>query len=321
LSSTCPEPGGSASHRTRIIAHRGASGYLPEHTAAAKTLAYGFGVDFLEQDVVACLDGTLVVLHDHFLNDVSNVAEHFPGRARSDGRFYVIDFSYSELAELRLHERRAAGTARLQFPGRYAYGSEHFRILRLEDELQLISGLNATTGHSVGVYTEIKLPAWHAEHGIDLARLVLKCLRDAGAAQSGPVLLQCFDAKALRRLGTELAADWPLIQLLDAGQAGMLESDPSRLDAIVGYAAGVGLPFECLLGRAADGTPRPSSLCERLLASELLIHPYTLRRDGPQPDGFTYFEVLDFLIRQLQVDALFCDQPDDALSVRDGSAA
>ena len=63
-----------------VIAHRGASGYLPEHTLASKALAYGLGADFLEQDVIATRDGELVVLHDLFLDDVTDVAQRFPGR-------------------------------------------------------------------------------------------------------------------------------------------------------------------------------------------------------------------------------------------------
>ncbi|MDH3408508.1 MAG: glycerophosphodiester phosphodiesterase family protein, partial [Gammaproteobacteria bacterium] len=68
--------------RPLIIAHRGASGYLPEHTLAAKRLAHDMGADYLEQDVVASGDDELVVLHDIFLDRVTDVALRFPGRER-----------------------------------------------------------------------------------------------------------------------------------------------------------------------------------------------------------------------------------------------
>src|SRR5688572_24954616 len=93
-----------------VIAHRGASGYLPEHTLAAKALAYGLGADYLEQDVVATRDGRLVVLHDLHLDDISDVARRFPGRQRADGRHYVVDFDLSELETLRVFERRTPGS-------------------------------------------------------------------------------------------------------------------------------------------------------------------------------------------------------------------
>ena len=69
-----------------VIAHRGASGYLPEHTLPAKAMAYAQGADFLEQDLVMTKDDQLVVLHDHYLDRVTDVAARFPDRARKDGR-------------------------------------------------------------------------------------------------------------------------------------------------------------------------------------------------------------------------------------------
>jgi cytochrome c biogenesis factor len=80
-----------------VIAHRGASGYLPEHTLPAKAMAYAQGADYLEQDLVMTKDDQLVVLHDHYLDRVTDVAERFPQRARKDGRFYAIDFTLAEI--------------------------------------------------------------------------------------------------------------------------------------------------------------------------------------------------------------------------------
>ena len=105
--------------RPIVIAHRGASGYLPEHTLVAKALAYGLGADYLEQDVVATRDGKLVVLHDLHLDDVSDVAERFPGRQRDDGLHYVIDFDVAELKTLAVLERRAPDGANAKYPQRF----------------------------------------------------------------------------------------------------------------------------------------------------------------------------------------------------------
>ena len=66
-----------------VIAHRGASGYLPEHTLPAKAMAYAQGADYLEQDLVMTKDDNLVVLHDHYLDRVTDVADRFPDRARN----------------------------------------------------------------------------------------------------------------------------------------------------------------------------------------------------------------------------------------------
>ena len=319
MSSTSPESRAGSS-RTRIIAHRGASGYLPEHTSVAKALAFGLGADFIEQDVVATRDGIPVVLHDITLEDVSDAAARFPGRARGDGRFYVVDLTLEELRELSLIERRRSGTDEPMYPGRYPYDSPDLRVLTLAEEIDLISGLNAATGRHVGLYPEIKEPLWHAEQGIDLAELVVVTLEGARDRISGPVFVQSFDASTLRRLQEAARLPWPLVQLLDRVEALALINDPARLAAIAEYAAGVGLPFMTLID-VRDGALRPSALADALAATELVVHPYTLRRDVAPAPGVDYFAALRFLIHELRVDALFCDFPDDGIAVRDGSSA
>ncbi|MCA9216274.1 MAG: hypothetical protein KDB27_24565, partial [Planctomycetales bacterium] len=104
---------------TIVIAHRGASGYLPEHTLPAKALAYGMGADFLEQDVVLSRDGVPIVLHDIHIDTVTDVAKKFPNRKRGDGRFYAIDFDVAELKTLDVVERFDAQTKKAVFPNRF----------------------------------------------------------------------------------------------------------------------------------------------------------------------------------------------------------
>src|SRR5258708_4419758 len=91
--------------RPIVIAHRGASGYLPEHSFAAKAFAHAQKPDFLEQDVTLTRDNVPVILHDHYLDTVTDVARVFPGRQRADGRYYALDFTAAELSRLTLHER------------------------------------------------------------------------------------------------------------------------------------------------------------------------------------------------------------------------
>src|SRR5206468_1815389 len=112
-------PSPAMTERAIVIAHRGASGYLPEHTLVGKALAYGLGADYLEQDVVATRDAELVVLHDLHLDDVSDVAQRFPGRQRGDGLHYAIDFDLAEIQRLTLFERRTAGARTAKYPGRF----------------------------------------------------------------------------------------------------------------------------------------------------------------------------------------------------------
>ena len=101
-----------------VIAHRGAPGYLPEHTLESVTLAYAQGADFIEQDLVVTKDSKIIVLHDIHLETVTNVEHIFPSRKRQDGRYYALDFTLAELKTLHVHERQDSQGKQV-FPHRY----------------------------------------------------------------------------------------------------------------------------------------------------------------------------------------------------------
>jgi len=166
--------------RPLIIAHRGASAYLPEHSIAGKALALGMGADFLEQDIIASRDSELIVFHDLFLEGMTDVALKFPNRARDDGHFYCIDFDLAEIRTLGLHERVEPATGESVFPGRFPVSAGSFLIPTLEEELSFVEGLRQSTGRSIGVYPEIKSPDWHTNHGMDLGGAILKTLSNGG---------------------------------------------------------------------------------------------------------------------------------------------
>lgn len=117
-----------------IIAHRGASGYIPEHTLESKTLAFAQGADYLEQDLAMSKDDHLIVIHDHFLDNLTDVAIKFPNRARSDGRFYVIDFTLDELRQLNMTENFEVkdGKQAAVYPGRFLLWKPSFRLHTFE---------------------------------------------------------------------------------------------------------------------------------------------------------------------------------------------
>lgn len=300
-----------------VIAHRGASGYLPEHTREAKVLAYGQGADFLEQDVVATSDGRLVVLHDVCLDEVTDVALRFPRRRRSDGRFYVVDFTFDELRTLRIVERRQPGSQQRVFPGRFGDDDVEFRIVAFEDELRLIRALNAATGRVVGVYPEIKSPAFHREHGIDLAAQVLEMLARYG--YSGPedaAVVQCFDPGELQRCRHELGARLRLAQLTEEESGAEVD-----FDALARYAEIWAPHYSALLDTAgSDVDIRVAEAAREARRAGLELHPYTFRADEVP----TYFadvaQQLEFFYEQVGVDAVFCDHPDVAVHARESSA-
>jgi glycerophosphoryl diester phosphodiesterase len=306
--------------RPLVIAHRGASGYLPEHTAEAKALAYGMGADYLEQDVVATRDRKLIVLHDVTLDAVTNVAAVFPGRARSDGHHYAIDFDLAEIRRLCVVERRRTGTVEPLYPLRFASSTVPFRISTLSEEIELVQGLNRTTGRQVGIYPEIKEPRWHRERGIDLAALLIEELERYGyRGADARAFVQCFDSSELARIRTELQSSLPLIQLLPCSDHALREIAVGDVAALAKHATGVGLPYEQLIAARNNRSTAlaPAPLAAALRAAGLRIHAYTFRADQLPAWATSFRDLLRVFLADLGVDGVFCDHPDVAVDVRD----
>ena len=300
-------PTNAGEHRVNsppiLIAHRGASGYVPEHTLLAVTAAHVMGADFIEQDIVLSKDGVPVVLHDIHLESTTNVAQLFPDEARDDGRWYAIDFTLAQLKTLSVSERRQGdGTA--VFKARFPQTSLALRIPTLAEEIQLILGLNASRAKDTGLYIEFKSPRFHREHGYDIAAAVLTVLNDYGLNQTGAkVYLQCFDDATLKDLRKSGTTPLPLIQLIaDAswGEDSAVDYNWLRsregLSAIAAYADGIG-PWIEQLFNAPDG--RQDDLVANAHAVGLVVHPYTLRAD----DLGLGAESFDALQRRIFLDA------------------
>lgn len=287
-----------------IIAHRGASGYLPEHTLAAKALAYAQGADYLEQDVVLSKDGVPVVQHDVTLDSTTDVATRFPGRQRADGSFYAIDFTWAELRQLRVVERFHPKTGKAVYPRRFPSGVGEFRINTFEEELQFIQGLNRSTGRKVGIYPEVKLAGWHRREGQDISKAVLAVLAKHGyATKTDLCFIQSFELEELRRLRGELGWKGRLV-FLTGGKSTWTDT-PEGLRELAQVVDGIGPPLSAVAeGRVLTG------LVARAQAAGLQVHPYTLRNDA-LPKGFgSGRDCFDFLSREAKVDGLFTDFPD-----------
>jgi glycerophosphoryl diester phosphodiesterase len=295
--------------RPLVIAHRGASGYLPEHTREAASLAYGMGADVIEQDVVLTRDAVPIVLHDIYLDTVTNVADVFPGRARPDGRWYALDFSLQEIKSLRVNERVHWPSRLPVYPQRFPQRQGQFEVATLAEMIELIQGLNQSTSRDVGIYPELKQPAWHRQQGRDLTRAVLHVLdRYAYQSKRQHIFLQCFDAEELKRLrqrGCALA----LIQLIGDDEAAERMWTQAGLTEIARYADGVGPAIERVVAVDTQGQAVPSQLVAFAHQQGLVVHAYTLRRDE-LPKDFQSFERLMDACRQASVDGVFSDFPD-----------
>ncbi|MEN5018685.1 glycerophosphodiester phosphodiesterase [Erwinia sp. Eh17-17] len=326
----------AASTSPIVIAHRGASGYLPEHSLPAKAMAYAQGADYLEQDLVMTKDDRLVVLHDHYLDRVTDVATRFPQRARADGRYYAIDFTLAEIKSLAFTEgfEIKNGKKVQTFPGRFPMGKSDFRVHTFEEELEFIQGLNHSTGKNIGIYTEIKAPWFHRKEGKDISAKVLDVLKQYGySGKNDKVYLQCFDYNEVKRIKTELepqrGMNLKLVQLIAYTKWDETQEQrdgkwvnysydwmfkPGAMKTIAQYADGIGPDYHMLI---ADGSKRGdvhlTNMVKEAHLNKMVVHPYTVRADQLPPYVSNVDQLYDLLYHKADVDGLFTDFPDKAV--------
>jgi len=288
-----------------VIAHRGASGYLPEHTMESKAMAYAMKPDYIEQDIVLSKDNVPIIIHDIYLDDVTNVLEVYPKRVRNDDRFYVIDFTYNELLQLNVTERFDQKSNKMVFPKRFPAGKSHFRLHSLQDEIEMIQGLNKSTGNSIGIYPEIKDPEFHRKNGKDISKIVIDILSNYGyKTKSDNCILQCFDAKELKRIRMELKSNLFLTQLIEFPEDEKLLLDYSS------YADAIGPWIKQLIkGFDENGQIIYSDLVNDAHRLGLQVHAYTFRAD--QLENIPTFEkLLEIGFIGAGIDGAFTDHPD-----------
>ena len=278
-----------------VIAHRGASGYRPEHTLAAYELGARMGADYIEPDLVSTMDGVLVARHENEISGTTDVAGHPEFAARRTTRtidgvtltgWFTEDFTLAELKTLRARERipqlRPRNTV---YDGRY-------EIPTLDEVIALARRLQ------VGIYPETKHPTHFRGIGLPLEEPLVHSLEGF----DGPVYVQSFEAESLQRVRARI--DVPLVQLL---------AGPAELEPIAAYADAVG-PRKDIVDRAfVDDAHRAG----------LLVHPYAFRNenaflppelrssDDPAAYGDAFVEYEQF--RALGIDGVFSDNADTAV--------
>ena len=327
-----------------IIGHRGACGYLPEHTLEGYRLAIAQGADYIEPDLVSTRDGALVARHEPTITDTTDVAYHpeFADRRRTlviDGveatGWFANDFTLAELRSLR------AMQARKERPQQY---NGQFLIPTFEEIIALAQSESQRLGRVIGIYPETKHPTWHCEQGLALEEPLLASLSRAGwNSRDAPVFLQSFEAGNLRYLRSHTAVR--LVQLIDAAginpdgtmiapkawQArggcalygkGELPQDFSKAESfarVAGYADVIAPWKRYIVSVAPDNHLLPAThFIELAHANDLKVHTWTMRNEAQ-------FLALDYQLdpqREYQqffalgVDGLFSDFPDTAVAAR-----
>ncbi len=306
-----------------VIAHRGASGYLPEHTLPAKAMAYAMGADYVEQDIVMTKDDALIVLHDITLDRTTNVAELFPDRARADGRYYAIDFTLVEIRQLQATEgfRLTDGQREQVFGDRFPMGKASFSVPTLQEEIEMVQGLNRSTGRQVGIYPEIKGPEFHRAEGKDISSAVVAVLKEYGyTSKSSPVFLQTFSYDELRIIAQEIlpaaGISVNLVQLMGDSDEYQWMLSAQGMQEVAQFADGIGPAMSLIVDpESTRGNVRVMPLVTNAHAAGLQIHPYTFRRDpGMVPDyADSFTELLNIHLFTAGVDGVFTDFPDVAV--------
>lgn len=329
-----------------VIAHRGASGYRPEHTLEAYRVAIEMGADYIEPDLVATRDGVLVVRHENEIGGTTDVADHPAFAARRttktiDGKpvtgWFTEDFTLAELRTLRARER----LPQLR-PASAAYDGR-FPVPTLDEVIALAREQSAARGRTIGIYPETKHPSYFDSIGLPLEPPLLEALAKAGWTDAqAPVFIQSFETANLRmlrgRTGVRLVqlmedegAPYDLVRRGDGRTYADLAT-PAGLAEIATYAHAIGPSKALVIPRGADGRlGAPTSLVGDAHAAGLLVHPWTFRAEnyflpaglqsgdpaGPAfaaAHGDLRAEVSAFLAAG--VDGVFADFPDAAVQAR-----
>lgn len=213
-----------------VIAHRGASGHLPEHTLEAYMLAMRMGADFIEPDLVPTKDGQLISRHENDLTHTTNVAvlPQFADRKttkRIDGipitGWFSEDFTLAEIKQLK---------AREPLPALRPQGAEHndqYAIATLAEIVGLVKQFEADTGRKVGLYIETKHPTYFRYEGktiegkavaLDTSKKLVRELKQLQFTDPNRVFIQSFEVQNLQELKQQwmpaMKVKFPLIQLL-----------------------------------------------------------------------------------------------------------
>jgi len=214
-SSVADDRNGFESRHPLVIGHRGAGGYVPEHTLESYALAIELGADYIEPDLVSTKDGVLIARHEPNMINTTNVKDlpQFAGRKRKavvdgaeDEGFFVSDFTWAEIQQIRAVQAFAERDP--SFNGK-------FRIPSFDEIIDLAQRKSREEGRTIGVYPETKHPTYHQKLGLPLEdRLLAVLARHGWTNRNAPVFIQSFETANLKYLRTKTTIK--LIQLVDA---------------------------------------------------------------------------------------------------------
>ena len=311
-----------------IIAHRGASGYRPEHTLASYELAIDLGADYIEPDLVITKDGVLIARHENEISETTDIANH-PEFAHLKTTkiidseiktgWFTEDLTIAEIKTLTAKER----IPQLR-PQNLVYEGI-FPIPTFTEIIDLAQHKSQAIGRNIGIYPETKHPSYFQSIGLPLEDTLLLSLQTVNL----PIFIQSFEVSNLKELSRK--TDLPLVQLInDTSQPYdfVINNNPRNyadllnqkgLKEIAEYAQAIGVNKNLLIPRDNHGQLlSPTSLIIDAHAANLQVHAWTFRNEdfflpldcqgNPEQEYQSFFK--------LGVDGVFSDYPDKALKVK-----
>ncbi len=273
-----------------IIAHRGASGLRPEHTALAYDLAIDQGCDYIEPDLVPTKDGHLVARHENEIGGTTDVAARpeFADRKATktiDGQsltgWFTEDFTLAELKTLRARER----LPKLR-PANTRYDGQA-QLLTFDEVVAIARAGSRRTGRTIGVYPEIKHPTYFASIGLPVEdRLVALLKKHDLDSATAPVFVQCFEVTPLKTLRGKTKARLVLLTASEGGPADLPNVTYAQLTSAAGlkdvalYADGLGPEKTQVVPQDADRLLPATTLVKDAHAAGLVVHPWTVRAEN-----------------------------------------
>ena len=275
----------------QAIAHRGASGYAPEHTAAAYTLAMDQKVDFVEPDLAVSKDNVLFCMHDDTLERTTNVAEVFPDRVavgyetRQPGKHWLgNDFTMAELKRL-----DSGKWFKPEFAGQ--------RLLSFQEMIDLVK-----SRPGFGIYPELKSPEFYKSRSVDQVKLFVDLVRKNGlekpaSLKTFPVIIQSFDESAIRRVAVDLPTI-PRVFLTSKDE----DVTAARIKELAKFATGIA-PEKFVIARHPE-------LVARAHAAGLTVTSWTFKADDKEMKFPNVKAEMTHFLYDLGIDALFTNNPD-----------
>lgn len=202
---------------TLVVGHRGASGYLPEHTLEAYQKAIDQGADAIEPDLISTKDGVLISRHDPNLAFSTDVASHpeFADRKRTDWLvdgekqtgWFAHDFTLAEIKTL---------GALITDAERDQSNNGKFKVVTLQEIIDLAKAQSAKLGRTIAIYPETKNPTYHRDLGLPLEDKLIAAINAAGwNSKSAPVFVQSFEPGSLKAMRAK-GLNTRMVQLIDA---------------------------------------------------------------------------------------------------------